>query len=70
MPMSKALGELVVKECKAEDFQDCDIIFSGLDSDVAGDIGTVSLKSISADYNADHRFARTSISQGKSPRLL
>ncbi|KAL8951421.1 MAG: hypothetical protein Q9222_002612 [Ikaeria aurantiellina] len=40
MPMSKELGELVVKECRAEDFQDCDLIFSGLDSDVAGDIET------------------------------
>ena len=37
--MSKELGELVVKECKSEEFQDCDLIFSGLDSDVAGDIG-------------------------------
>lgn len=41
MPMSKELGELVVKECKAEYFQDCDLVFSGLDSDVAGDIGRV-----------------------------
>ena len=39
IPMSKELGELVVKECKAEEFQDCDLVFSGLDSDVAGDIG-------------------------------
>ena len=39
VPMSKELGELVVKECKSEEFQDCDLIFSGLDSDVAGDIG-------------------------------
>jgi len=38
--MSKELGELVVRYCKAEDFQDCDIVFSGLDSDVAGDVGT------------------------------
>lgn len=38
-PMSRELGELVVKECKAENFQDCDLVFSGLDSDVAGDIG-------------------------------
>lgn len=37
--MSKELGELVVKECKPEEFQDCDLVFSGLDSDVAGDIG-------------------------------
>jgi len=39
VPMSKELGDLVVKECKAEDFLDCDLVFSGLDSDVAGDIG-------------------------------
>ncbi len=39
IPMSKELGEMMVKECKAEEFRDCDLIFSGLDSDVAGDIG-------------------------------
>lgn len=39
VPMSKELGELVVKECKAEEFRDCDLVFSGLDSDVAGMIG-------------------------------
>ncbi|KAL9029680.1 MAG: hypothetical protein Q9196_002104 [Gyalolechia fulgens] len=44
IPMSKELGELVVKECKPEEFQDCDLIFSGLDSDVAGDIETQFLK--------------------------
>jgi aspartate-semialdehyde dehydrogenase len=38
-PMSKEIGELVVQECKTENFKDCDIVFSGLDSDVAGDIG-------------------------------
>ena len=38
-PMSKKLGNLVVQECRPEAFKDCDIIFSGLDSDVAGDIG-------------------------------
>ena len=32
-------GELVVKECKASEFEDCDLVFSGLDSDVAGTIG-------------------------------
>ena len=37
--MSKELGNLVVKECRSENFRDCDVIFSGLDSDVAGDIG-------------------------------
>ncbi|RKU45521.1 hypothetical protein DL546_003287 [Coniochaeta pulveracea] len=37
-PISEEIGELVVRECKAENFADCDIVFSGLDSDVAGDI--------------------------------
>ncbi|KAK9484242.1 semialdehyde dehydrogenase [Lipomyces starkeyi] len=30
--------ELVVVECKTSEFVDCDVVFSGLDSDVAGDI--------------------------------
>lgn len=38
-----ALGDMVVRECKASEFSDCDVVFSGLDSDVAGDIGTFSL---------------------------
>jgi hypothetical protein len=40
-PMSKELGELVVKDCKADEFKDCDLIFSGLDSSVAGEIGSL-----------------------------
>jgi aspartate-semialdehyde dehydrogenase len=38
-PMAAHVGELVVKECRASEFADCDIVFSGLDSDVAGEIG-------------------------------
>ena len=38
--MSKQLGEMVVKECRSEEFRDRELIFSGLDSDVAGEIGT------------------------------
>lgn len=37
------VGELIVRECKASEFADCDIVFSGLDSDVAGEIGISSL---------------------------
>lgn len=33
-----SIGELVVRECKASEFSDCDVVFSGLDSDVAGEI--------------------------------
>ena len=40
-PMSKELGELVVRTCKPEEFKDCDMVFSGLDSDVAGDVGII-----------------------------
>jgi aspartate-semialdehyde dehydrogenase len=37
--MSEAIARLVVRECKAAEFLDCDLVFSGLDSDVAGEIG-------------------------------
>lgn len=33
------VADMVVRECKASEFEDCDVVFSGLDSDVAGDIG-------------------------------
>jgi len=39
-PMSNELGELVVRKCDPEEFKDCDLVFSGLDSDVAGEVGT------------------------------
>jgi aspartate-semialdehyde dehydrogenase len=42
-PMGEHVEELVVKECKASEFADCDIVFSGLDADVAGDIGKASI---------------------------
>ena len=38
-PMSQELGDLVIQKCIPEAFRECDIVFSGLDSDVAGDIG-------------------------------
>lgn len=38
-----AIGDMVIRDCKASEFQDCDVVFSGLDSDVAGDIGKFSL---------------------------
>lgn len=36
--MPKSAEDIVVKECAAENFKDCDVVFSGLDSDYAGDI--------------------------------
>jgi aspartate-semialdehyde dehydrogenase len=38
-PIGKLVEELVVQECKPSEFADCDVIFSGLDVDVAGGIG-------------------------------
>jgi aspartate-semialdehyde dehydrogenase len=41
--LPKAIAELVVQDCKPEAFAECDIVFSGLDSDVAGDVGELML---------------------------
>ena len=43
--MSKKLSELVIKECRPEEFaaEEVDVVFSGLDSDVAGDTGMAGL---------------------------
>ena len=38
-PMTKRIAELVVRKCEPQEFEDCDVIFSGLDSRSAGDIG-------------------------------
>jgi hypothetical protein len=46
--MSRHTEEMIVKECKASEFADCDIIFSGLDADVAGDIGKIQLRCFGA----------------------
>ncbi|KAI5481794.1 aspartate-semialdehyde dehydrogenase [Pseudohyphozyma bogoriensis] len=37
-PIPSVVADVVVRECKADQFEGCDIVFSGLDSDVAGDI--------------------------------
>ncbi|EFX02256.1 aspartate-semialdehyde dehydrogenase [Grosmannia clavigera kw1407] len=39
-PISDRVGDLVVRECQSSEFADCDIVFSGLDADVAGEIET------------------------------
>jgi len=38
-PMDEHTAGLIVKECKASEFADCDVVFSGLDASVAGEIG-------------------------------
>jgi aspartate-semialdehyde dehydrogenase len=40
-PMSEKLSNLLLRECSAEQFKDCDLVFSGLNSDIAGETGKV-----------------------------
>ncbi|MCJ1322958.1 hypothetical protein MMC15_008308 [Xylographa vitiligo] len=44
LAMSAKLGDLIVQKCIPSAFKDCDIVFSGLDSDVAGEIEMAFLK--------------------------
>jgi aspartate-semialdehyde dehydrogenase len=37
--MSERLSNLVLRDCTAEQFADCDLVFSGLNSDIAGEVG-------------------------------
>lgn len=37
--MSEKLSNLIVRDCRAKDFADCDLVFSGLNSDIAGETG-------------------------------
>jgi aspartate-semialdehyde dehydrogenase len=38
-PIPAVAREIVVNECTPQQFAECSIVFSGLDADVAGDIG-------------------------------
>ena len=38
-PIPSIVRDKIVHECKPEHFMECAVVFSGLDSDVAGDIG-------------------------------
>lgn len=42
-PIPAVVRTLVVQQCIPEKFADCAIVFSGLDADVAGDIGEINL---------------------------
>ncbi len=39
-PIPVPVRDIVVQECKPQHFLECAIVFSGLDAEVAGDIGT------------------------------
>lgn len=38
-PIPSYVREIIVQECQSEHFKECSVVFSGLDADVAGDIG-------------------------------
>ncbi|KAI9888965.1 MAG: hypothetical protein M1814_006082 [Vezdaea aestivalis] len=75
--MSEALGSLVVRECIPSEFEGCDLIFSGLDSDVAGEIGllasllfvliTAEEKPETAFLKANHRVLSNASSHRQNP---
>ena len=65
--MGKHTEELIVKECKASEFADCDIIFSGLDADVAGDVG-MSLRPPS--FSNTYSFYSSRYGQGNKIKLI
>lgn len=73
-PMSQELGELVVRRCEAKEFSDCDVVFSGLDSDVAGEVGMPTVQA-QALHRASWRLwltifgCRASVLTGEHPRV-
>ncbi|KAI0189474.1 aspartate-semialdehyde dehydrogenase [Astrocystis sublimbata] len=52
------VGDLVVRECRAAEFADCDVVFSGLDSDVAGEIEMEFLKANLAVFSNAKNYRR------------
>ena len=66
-PMSQEMGNLMVRKCVPEEFKDCDMVFSGLDSDVAGDIGMCVLQ---AARSINNQTCRDGFPEGQYPSLL
>ena len=54
-------GNLVVKPCEPEEFEDCDIVFSGLDSSVAGGIEMAFLKANLAVFSNAKNYRQDSL---------
>jgi aspartate-semialdehyde dehydrogenase len=57
--MSTSAAELIVRRCEPAEFSDCDIIFSGLDADIAGEVEMAFLKADFAVFSnaKNHRLA-------------
>ena len=63
-PMGAAVADMVVRECRSAEFGDCDVVFSGLDSDVAGDIGENPLPSLLRHTNPNTQYPMSMNRQG------
>ncbi|KAI8982229.1 aspartate-semialdehyde dehydrogenase [Mycotypha africana] len=57
-PIPDHVANMVVQPCEAELFKDCDIVFSGLDADVAGDIEMAMLKQDIAVFSNAKNYRR------------
>ncbi|KAI8977894.1 aspartate-semialdehyde dehydrogenase [Pilobolus umbonatus] len=57
-PIPSKVANLEVKACDAKLFKDCDIVFSGLDADVAGEIETAMLKEDIAVFSNAKNYRR------------
>lgn len=55
-PMSAQVANLIVRRCVPTEYPDCDIIFSGLNSDVAGDVEMAFLKANFAVFSNAKNF--------------
>lgn len=56
--MVQAVADLVVRECRPSEFADCDVVFSGLDSDVAGEVEMAFLKADLAVFSNAKNYRR------------
>ena len=60
-PIPAQFANLVVRRCVPTEFSDCDIIFSGLDSDVAGDVEMAFVKANFAVFSNAKNYRLTSV---------
>ncbi|GAA5951335.1 hypothetical protein JCM21900_003841 [Sporobolomyces salmonicolor] len=58
VPIPKVVLDMTVKQCRPEDFGDAEIVFSGLDSDAAGDIEEALRKAEYAVFSNAGNFRR------------
>lgn len=71
-PIPPVARDLVVNECKPEHFQECSVVFSGLDADVAGNIGEQPASCLMAFFmSIKHLLScRGRIPRGRACRIL